>query len=173
MKTLITILFTAVLFQVSHEVFGQEIPCRQWYFNTDRNGNQTKTTCKEGWFENDIGQKHGKYFLNNEDGTASVRATYKNGELNGKYISYSGSSVADSGRYINGVRNKKWYFEPDYFVTYVNGKATGRSKHKEGSYLLEGTLNSTGQFSGRVMLRYRLRSTSNISGYECRIFPFS
>ena len=78
MKTLVTILLPVALFQFSHSAFSQEIPCRQWYFH-GRNGNEQKTTCKEGWFENDIGQKHGKYSFptNQTEGRGTIRVTSK------------------------------------------------------------------------------------------------
>lgn len=154
------ILSVLFLFVVHTTIRAQDVPCRNWYFVTDAKGNKVKDKCKNGWQENVSGQKHGQYFENFEDGTPSIRANYKNDQLNGKYVEYSkalasnSSILSDSGQFLNGKRSGKWFFQPDYYVSYQNDKPIGKSKHKHESITVEGMIDSQGLYNGTVVFHF-------------------
>ncbi len=101
------ILSMIILYQIG---ICQELPCRNWYTKTDRNGNTINVSCKEAWSKNSNGQKHGKYISYYENGNPHFVATYVNGLLNGKYVQYelNGTTIIDEGNYANEKRNGNW-----------------------------------------------------------------
>lgn len=93
-----------------HVGMCQEVPCRNWYTKTDRNGNTINLGCQEAWNKNSNGQKHGKYILYFENENPNVVSTYVNGILNGKYTQYDvdGTTIVLQGNYFNDKRNGNW-----------------------------------------------------------------
>jgi len=88
----------------------QEVPCREWYYTTDRNGNQIKGHCKQAWKVNSDGQKHGKFIQYHENGNPQYVKTYSNGIATGSYVEYkeNGTTILIQGNYLNGDRIGKW-----------------------------------------------------------------
>ncbi len=152
----------------------QDIPCKDWYYLKDRYGNSvTKDKCREGWQENQIGQKNGKYFLNHENGTASIRATYLNGKLNGKYIEYTSQAViTDSGRYYQGKRVGKWLISEKYTVQYKNSIISGTGRYNDKNLSLTGSLSEDGRYNGKLVLRfYPDKRAVYIIAFPLRVSP--
>lgn len=101
--------------------FSQEVPCREWYYSTDENGNKIKQHCKQAWQVNSNGQKHGKFIQYQENGNPDYVKTYSNGVATGSYVEYNadGVSVLMQGNYLNGNKVGKWRKNDDaggYFV---------------------------------------------------------
>jgi hypothetical protein len=146
------------LMTISIPGFSQNVPCRDWYYIEDSNGNKIKDKCKEGWNENDIGQKNGKYFYNKENGTPYVIAFYKNDVLNGRYVLYSYKDIAllDSGRYINGKKSGKWVHDGNCYVTYREGKPFGTGVRKYKELQLKGFYESDGAFTGTMLIHNKM-----------------
>lgn len=90
--------------------FSQEVPCREWYYTTDRNGNQIKGHCKQAWRVNSNGQKHGKFIQYQENGNPDYVKTYSNGVATGSYVEYNadGVTVLMQGNYLNDNKVGKW-----------------------------------------------------------------
>jgi antitoxin component YwqK of YwqJK toxin-antitoxin module len=90
--------------------FSQEVPCREWYYTTDSNGNQIKGRCKQAWQVNSNGQKHGKFIQYQENGNPDYVKTYSNGVATGSFVEYNadGVTVLMQGNYLNGNKVGKW-----------------------------------------------------------------
>lgn len=137
---------------------SQETPCREWHFKKDRYGNEVKTICKIGWQENDIGQKHGKYFENAPSGKPLIRANYKNGKLNGKYVAYgvnllfndASDVISDSGRYANDVKYGNWLESNYYRTSYDRTGKLLKSKYNDGKMTLDGLITADDYYSGKM-----------------------
>jgi len=143
---------------ISLNSFSQEIPCREWHFKKDRYGNEVKTICNIGWQENDIGQKHGKYFENAPSGKPLIRANYKNGKLNGKYVAYginllfndASEVISDSGRYANDVKYGSWLESNYYRTSYDRTGKLLKSKYNDGKMILDGLITADEYYSGKM-----------------------
>lgn len=146
------VLLLTILFFVPLLSYAQDIPCRDWYYVSDRNGNKIKDKCKEAWQENDIGQKSGKYVYYKDNGAAQEVAYYKNDVLHGRYVYFSkwDQTIYDSGRYINGKRNGRWLLSP-YTVTFSNDKIVGGTTYSNKyGQIFEGRFEKSGYYSGLI-----------------------
>jgi antitoxin component YwqK of YwqJK toxin-antitoxin module len=90
--------------------YSQEVPCREWYYTTDRNGNQIKGRCKDAWQVNSDGQIHGKGINYYENGNPEFVVSYSNGVRNGSFRKFKedGVTILVQGNFLNGVKVGKW-----------------------------------------------------------------
>lgn len=91
------ILFLFLL--ISIVTFAQnQPPARTWYKNK---------TVHERWFEDENGQKHGKYISYDTDGSVIISASYNHGKLHGIYTektSMDGNGLTKT-TFVNDVKN--------------------------------------------------------------------
>lgn len=107
--------FILVLFLFPLSSFSQEVPCREWYYTTDTNGNQIKGHCKQAWQVNSDGQKHGKFIKYHENGNPHYIKTFVNGLGNGSFREFKedGVTITIQGVYLNEERIGKWKWVDD------------------------------------------------------------
>lgn len=152
-----SILFLTISSLVS---YSQSLPCRDWYYVEDRNGNKIKDKCMVAWQENDIGQKDGKYIYYKENGTPLEVIFYKAGIAHGRYVLYADNNEAilDSGRYVNGKKSGKWIHDGNNFVTYNNDKPVSLGTRKYSELQLTGAYDQTGSYTGKILLHEKTTS---------------
>lgn len=115
--------------------FSQTVPCRNWSYKTDRNGNEIKDHCKEAWQENSLGQKHGKYIEYHDNGNPHLSMTFINGIKNGplKEFDFDGTTVILTGAYSKGLKDGLWKLKNES-GTYAQGKRTGIWTYSSSSH---------------------------------------
>ena len=156
----ILVLFIVCLSWLSSS--AQDVNCREWHFKKDRNGNEIKTVCKVGWTENDIGQKNGKYYENSASGKPIIRANYKNGKLNGRYVAFKegffnepSETVSDSGRYMNDFKYGNWLEHRYYYTSYDRNGTLLKSRYNDGEMKLDGTINENDYYTGKMAIIFK------------------
>ena len=99
-----------VLFLSPLASYPQELPCRDWYYTTDKNGNKIKGRCSEAYQVNSDGQTHGKLIDYYENGKPEFIVMYSNGVRNGSFRQFKedGVTVIVQGNFSKGAKVGKW-----------------------------------------------------------------